>query len=88
MRTRLAMYQVFHTVERERQGGCETRQESLLRGLLLGEERSWELFAREQGRLFENALEKVKSLSLNILWLRKDFDTELSDTISKATGKS
>lgn len=64
------MCQVFHTAEGVRQEGCEARQEALLRGLLLGEERSWELFAREQGRLFENALEQVSWLTLDINSLR------------------
>lgn len=33
-----------------------------MRGLLLRQERSRELFAREQGGLFEGALDKVQSL--------------------------
>lgn len=51
--------QVFHAVEKERREICQARREPFLRGLLLGVERSWELFAREQGGIFADKMEKV-----------------------------
>ncbi|CAM9328736.1 unnamed protein product, partial [Ectocarpus sp. 8 AP-2014] len=35
------------------------RQDEIFRGQLLGEERSWELFGRAQGSLFESSLDKI-----------------------------
>lgn len=54
-----AYLQVFHAAEGDRQASCKARQEALVRGLLLCQERSRELFAREQGGLFEGALDEV-----------------------------
>ena len=55
-----ACLQVFNAAERDRQAGCKARHEALVRGLLLRQERSRELFARKQGGLFEGALDKVR----------------------------
>lgn len=51
--------QVFHAAEGGRQAKAKARQEALLRGLLIREERSREMFARGQGGLFEGALIEV-----------------------------
>ncbi|CAM9218663.1 unnamed protein product, partial [Hapterophycus canaliculatus] len=55
----VARVRVFHASERKRQGECKARQDELLREKLLGEERSWELFGRAQGRLFEDTLDQI-----------------------------
>lgn len=58
-------FQVFHVHERKRRADCAARQDELLKGRLMAEERSWELFARAQGELFERALDQVKHFRID-----------------------
>lgn len=51
--------QVFHQAERRRRVACERRAEAVFGALLLGEERSWDMFARNQDSIFKDAFEKV-----------------------------
>ncbi|CAM9276755.1 unnamed protein product, partial [Laminaria digitata] len=59
----VARVRVFHAAEGSRQASCKARQEALMRGLLLRQERSRELFAREQGGLFEGALDEISEIA-------------------------
>lgn len=52
--------QAFHGSERKRQAVCKSRQDEIFRGQLVGEERSWEMFGKAQGELFEAALDEVQ----------------------------
>lgn len=56
----LRLFQVFHAYERKRRADCVARQDELLKGRLMEEERAWELFARAQGQLFEATLDQVR----------------------------
>ncbi|CAM9885497.1 unnamed protein product [Ectocarpus sp. 4 AP-2014] len=55
----IARVKIFHASEKKRQAVHKARQDEIFRGQLLGEERSWELFGRAQGRLFEGFLDKI-----------------------------
>ncbi|CAM9963380.1 unnamed protein product, partial [Ectocarpus fasciculatus] len=55
----IARVKIFHASEKKRQAVNKARQDEIFRGQLLGEERSWELFGRAQGRLFEGSLDKI-----------------------------
>eukprot|EP00903_Cladosiphon_okamuranus_P015742 g14530.t1 len=55
----IARVRVFHASERKRRADCKARQDGLLKGRLMEEERAWELFARAQGEMFEHALNQI-----------------------------
>lgn len=59
LKPRVNHMQVFHQLEQRRLVACERRAEVALRTLLLGEERSLGVFARNQDSIFEDAFEKV-----------------------------
>ncbi|CAM9282717.1 unnamed protein product [Ectocarpus sp. 12 AP-2014] len=55
----IARVKIFHASEKKRQAVHKARQDEIFKGQLLGDERSWELFGRAQGRLFEGSLDKI-----------------------------
>ncbi|CAB1117471.1 unnamed protein product [Ectocarpus sp. CCAP 1310/34] len=83
----IARVKIFHASEKERQAVHKARQDEIFRGQLLGEERSWELFGRAQGRLFEGSLDKALMRTARVqrvegAWKELRLDDDLSSEIA------